>query len=185
VIEMNEMQMVPESEQNTVTAVFRTQESAEAAVRQLDAAGIDMRKLSVIGKGYERQQRVLGYYTTGDRMKEWAKRGALWGGVWGWLIGLAMFVIPGLGAVAVAGPIVPALLNALRGAVVVGGASALGAGLVSLGIPKDSVIRYEEAIRADQFVLVVNGTASEVTRAREVLDRVDSLAVEEHVAVPA
>jgi len=51
--------------------------------------------------------------------------------------GLAMFVIPGIGAVAIAGPIVPALLSALRGAVVVGGVSALGAGLVSLNIPKD------------------------------------------------
>jgi hypothetical protein len=182
---MNEMQTVPENEQNTVAAVFKTQDAAEAAVKQLDAAGVDMRKLSIIGRGYERQQKVLGYYTAGDRMKEWAKRGALWGGVWGWLIGLAMFVIPGLGAVAIAGPIVPALLSALRGAVVVGGLSALGAGLVSLGIPKESVIRYEEAIRADQFVLVVNGTADEVHRAREILSQTQPLALDEHVAVAA
>ncbi|NJD28134.1 MAG: DUF1269 domain-containing protein [Chloroflexi bacterium] len=179
------MQTVPENEQNTVAAVFKSHEGAEAAVKQLDAAGVDMRKLSIIGRGYEREQKVLGYYTTGERMKDWAKRGALWGGVWGWLIGLAMFVIPGLGAVAIAGPIVPALLSALRGAVVVGGASALGAGLVGLGIPKDSVIQYEEAIKADQFVLVVNGTADEVSRAREILSRTQPLSLEEHVAVPA
>lgn len=182
---MNEMQIVPEDERNTVAAVFKTQDAAEAAVKQLDAAGVDMRKLSIIGRGYERQQQVLGYYTTGDRMKDWAKRGALWGGVWGWLIGLAMFVIPGLGAVAIAGPIVPALLNALRGAVVVGGASALGAGLISLGIPKESVIEYEEAIKADRFVLVLNGTADEVSHAREVLGRTEPVSLQEHVAVAA
>jgi hypothetical protein len=61
------------------------------------------------------------------------------------------------------------IVGALEGAVVVGGLSALGAALYSLGIPKDSVLRYESALKADGFLLVAHGTADEVTRARDIM----------------
>lgn len=51
----------------------------------------------------------------------------------------------------------------------VGGLSALGAALVGIGIPKDSVLQYETALKADKFLLVAHGTQDEVARAREVL----------------
>jgi hypothetical protein len=51
----------------------------------------------------------------------------------------------------------------------VGGVSALGAGLFSLGIPKNSVVKYETSIRAGKFVLVAHGTAEEVAKARDML----------------
>ena len=57
----------------------------------------------------------------------------------------------------------------LEGAVAVGGLSALGAGLYSIGIPKDSVVKYETAIRSDQFVLIAHGTAAEVAKARDII----------------
>ena len=56
-----------------------------------------------------------------------------------------------------------------EGAVVVGGLSALGAGLFSIGIPKDSVIKYETALKADKFLLVAHGTADEVARAKDII----------------
>jgi hypothetical protein len=68
-------------------------------------------------------------------MKYWGKLGAFWGGVWGLLFGSAMFLIPGVGPLLVAGPLVGWIVGALEGAVVVGGLSAMGAGLYSLGIP--------------------------------------------------
>jgi hypothetical protein len=55
------------------------------------------------------------------------------------------------------------------GAAVGGGATALAAGLASMGIPKDSVIRYEAAIKANKFLLIASGTAADVERARGVL----------------
>ncbi len=58
---------------------------------------------------------------------------------------------------------------ALEGAVVVGGLSALGAGLLSLGIPKNSVVKYEASIKAGKFVLVAHGTAEEAAKARDML----------------
>jgi len=129
-----------------------------------------MRKLSIVGKGYHTDEQVVGYYNTGDRMKYWGKTGAFWGGFWGLLFGSAFFMIPGIGPILVAGPLVAWIVAALEGAVVVGGLSALGAGLYSIGIPKDSIVKYETALQTDQFLLVAHGTAAEVAKAKGIID---------------
>jgi len=53
------------------------------------------------------------------------------------------------------------------------GLSAVGAGLVSIGIPKDSVIKYEVALKSDKFLLIVHGTQDAVYAARIILDGTD------------
>src|SRR5215475_905945 len=122
-------------EKDSVIAVCASHPQAEKAVKELQKGGFDMKKLSIIGKGYETEDHVIGYYNAGDRMKHWGKFGAFWGGIWGLLFGAAFLVIPGIGPVLVAGPLVAALAAALEGAAVGGGLSAIGAGLYSLGIP--------------------------------------------------
>jgi hypothetical protein len=156
-------------EQNAVVAVYASHVEAEAAVKELQRAGVDMRTLSIIGKDSHTDEHVVGYYNTGDRMKYWGKIGAFWGGFWGLLFGSAFFAIPGIGPVLVAGPLVAWIVAALEGAAVVGGLSAIGAGLVSIGIPKDSVLQYELALKTDKFLLMVHGDASEVEKARSVI----------------
>jgi hypothetical protein len=157
------------SEQNAVVAVYATHIEAEGAVKELQRAGIDMHSLSIIGKGSHTDEHVVGYYNTGDRMKYWGKTGAFWGGFWGLLFGSAFFAIPGLGPVLVAGPLVAWIVGGLEGAALVGGLSAIGAGLVGIGIPKDSVVQYELAVKTDKFVLMVHGTALEVEKARSII----------------
>ena len=39
----------------------------------------------------------------------------------------------------------------------------------SFGIPKDSVVKYETAIKAGKFMLIAHGTADEVQKARAIL----------------
>jgi hypothetical protein len=70
--------------------------------------------------------------------------------------------------VLMAGPIVASIVAALEGAVVVGGVSAIGAGLFSLGIPKD-VLAFDLALKADKFLLIAHGTEAEVVRAKDIL----------------
>ncbi len=43
------------------------------------------------------------------------------------------------------------IVAALEGALVLGGLSAIGAGLYGMGIPKDSVVQYEVALKTDKF----------------------------------
>jgi hypothetical protein len=157
------------SEQNSIVAMFDQHTQAEAAVKQLQRDGFDMKGLSIVGKGYHTEENVVGYYTTGDRMKHWGKNGAFWGGIWGLLFGSAVFIIPGIGPIIAAGPIVAWIAGALETAVVVGGISAIGAGLYGIGIPKDSILQYETSLKAGKFMLVIHGTRDEVSRAREIL----------------
>jgi uncharacterized membrane protein len=157
------------SDNNIVAAVYDTHTEAEQIVRELQRSGFDMKKLSIVGKNPHAEEHVVGFYNAGDRIKHWGKSGAFWGGVWGLLFGAAFFAIPGIGPVLVAGPLVAWIVGALEGAVVVGGVSAIGAGLFSIGVPKDSVLQYEIALKTDRYLLMVHGTADEAARAREII----------------
>ncbi|MFY9832447.1 MAG: hypothetical protein WAK66_07000 [Methylocystis sp.] len=153
---------------DTIVAVFDDHQAAEAAVKKLAGAGIDIKHLSVVGKGYHIDEKVVGFYNTGDRVKFWGKAGAFWGGLWGWLGGLFL-TIPVVGHVIVIGYLAAIALSAIEGAIVAGGLSALGAALYSIGIPKDSVIAYEAAVKTDRFLVMAHGPTEEVARARTVL----------------
>lgn len=157
------------SNKKAMVAIYATHTEVESAVKELQRAGFNMKKLSIVGKDDHSEEHVVGYYNTGDRMKYWGELGAFWGGIWGPLLGAAFFAIPGVGPVLVAGPLVTWIVGALEGAIVLGGVSALGAGLYAIGIPKDSVLQYETAIKGDKFLVLAHGTADEVTRATDII----------------
>ena len=71
------------SKPNSVVGIYNTHTEAEAAVKELQKSGFDMKKLSVVGKDYHTEENVVGFYNTGDRMKFWGKLGAFWGGACG------------------------------------------------------------------------------------------------------
>jgi hypothetical protein len=168
------------TDSSSVVAVYNHHTDAEEAVAKLSASSFDIKKVSIIGKDYHSEENVVGYYTAGDRMKSWGGIGAFWGGIWGLLFGAGFFLIPGLGPVLVAGPFLAALVGALESAAVVGGLSAVTAGLVSLGIPKDSAVKYEAEVKADKFVIVAHGTAEELERARTILAETSPVSIEKH-----
>ncbi len=166
-------------------AVYDLHSEAEDAVKELQKSGFDMKKLSVVGKDYHTEQQVVGYYNAGDRMKYWGKLGAFWGGFWSLLFGSAFFWVPAIGPVLVGGPLVTWILAGLENAVVVGGLSAIGAGLFSMGIPRDSIVTYETAIKAGQYLVVAHGTPAEAAKARTVLSAFKPVHVGDHVLEPA
>jgi hypothetical protein len=71
--------------------------------------------------------------------------------------------------VAVLGYLATVMIAAVENAVVVGGLTALGAALFSIGVPKDSVIQYETALKADSFLLMAHGPAAEMDHAKVIL----------------
>jgi hypothetical protein len=165
---------------NSVVAIYPSHTAAEAAIKELQQAGFDMKKLSIVGRDHHTDEHVVGYYNVGDRMKHWGKIGAFWGWIWGCFFGSAFFFIPGIGPLLIAGPLVGWLVGALESAALMGGVSALGAGLVSLGIPKDSILRYETALKTDKFVLIAHGTREDTTHAKEILHRTNPEILEHH-----
>lgn len=154
---------------DTVVAVFATHLDADAAIKKLAGQGFAMKQLSLIGKGYHTEEQVTGFYNMGDRVKFWGSRGAFWGGMWGLFFGGLFMTIPVVGHLVILGYVAAAGFSAVEGAVVVGGLSAVGAAIASIGIPHDSVVRYESALKADDFLVMAHGSRTEVERARAVL----------------
>ena len=154
-------------------AVFDRHEDAEKAIRELQQGGFDMKKLSIVGRDYHTEEHAVGFYNAGDRVRHWGKHGAFWGSIFGLIFAPAFFWIPGIGPILTGGLIGSLLMGAIEGAAVGaaigGGTTALAAALAGLGIPKDSVIRYESDLKANKFLLIASGTADEVQRARGLL----------------
>jgi hypothetical protein len=165
----------------TAVATFSNHEAAETAVKSLSAAGFDLKNLSVVGKGYHSEEKVVGFYNTGDRIKFWGARGAFWGGFWGLFFGGLFMTVPLVGHVVVLGYLAAIVASGIENAIVVGGLSALGAALYSLGIPKDSVLQYESDLKADSFLVLARGGTAEVERARKLLATLNPSRCEIHV----
>ena len=157
------------SNKNSCVAIFKTHEEAEQAIAELYHAGIDMKKLSIVGKGYEREEHVKGYYNAFDRVKFWGKRGALWGGLWGVLFSPAFMCIPVAGSLTAGGILLSTFAGGLSTAVFTGGLSALGAALYGIGIPRNSIIKYETAVKLEKYLLIFHSTRNEVERASDIL----------------
>lgn len=167
---------------NSVVAVFADHDAAEAAVKRLSAAGFEMKNLSVVGKGYHTEEKVIGFYNVGDRIKIWGVRGAFWGGLWGLFLGGLFVTVPMIGPVVVLGYLATMAISAAETAIVVAGLSALGAALYGIGVPKDSVILYEAAVKADGFMVMAHGTPDEMERARSILNLANPSRLDAHAA---
>jgi hypothetical protein len=167
---------------DAVIAMFDDHPAAESAVKTLTAAGFDMKHLSVVGKGYHTEEKVVGFYNIGDRVRFWGTRGAFWGGLWGLFFGGLFLTVPIVGHVVVLGYLAATAITALETAVLTGGVSALGAALFSIGIPKDSVIQYEAAVKADSFLVMAHGTTEDMLRAKEILATANPSRLDLHTA---
>lgn len=162
------------SKDTAIIAVYDTHIQAEQVIKELQRNSFDMKKLSIIGKGYHTEEQPMGFYTTGDRMKAWGGIGAFWGALWGLLLGAAFVWLPGIGPLAVAGPFAHLLMSGIEGAALVGGIGALGAALTSLGVPKNSVVKYETQLKADKYLVIAHGDEDDVAQARVILERTAS-----------
>jgi hypothetical protein len=70
------------------------------------------------------------------------------------------------------------VISVIEGAVVVGGLSAFGAALVGMGIPKNSVIKYETALTAESFLIIGHGSEEDMERARVLLETTKPIQVD-------
>jgi hypothetical protein len=141
-----------------------------------------MKHLSVIGKGYHTDEKVVGFYNMGDRVKFWGTRGAFWGGLWGVFFGGLFLTIPIVGHVVILGYLAGIIFSGVETAVLTGGLTAIGAALYSIGVPKDSVLQYETAIKADGFLVVAHCSPEDVARAKDILGTSHPASLEVHSA---
>lgn len=166
---------------DSVVAVFEDHQGAETAIKKLAQGGFEMKNLSVIGKGYHTEEKVVGFYNIGDRVRFWGLRGAFWGGLWGVFFGGLFVTVPLIGSVVVLGYLASVIIAAVDNAIVVGAFSALGAAIYSMGVPENSVIQYEEVVNTNGFLVMAHGSVDEVTRAESVLATSNPSRVDTHI----
>ena len=95
-----------------------------------------------------------------------AASGAVVGGTLGWLAGIGMLAIPGLGPFIAAGPIMGALAGIGAGATLGG----LTGALVGMGIPEYEAKRYEGRVKSGGILLSIHCDDGEwANRAKEIL----------------
>jgi hypothetical protein len=111
----------------------------------------------------------------GREVAEGAGIGALIGGLGGLLVGLGALVVPGVGPIIAAGPILAAITGAGLGAVTGG----LVGALVDLGIPDEEANLYAEGLRRGYNVVAVRSPESRVDQARLIMDRAGLIDLQE------
>jgi hypothetical protein len=143
------------SDKNAIVAVYDTHQDAENAVYELQKVGFDLQKLSVVGRDHRTEPRMAGYY-----------------------------LVPGVGPVLVVGPLATYIVQAVEAAVGVDGLSAIGCGLFSIDIPKNSALKYESALKADKFLLIAQGTRDDLLPAKHIIQATVPAALGVHATDP-
>ncbi len=147
---------------NFVAAVFDNSDNAHSAVEEMIKYGFLMDQVSVLHKAGGQGDDFLGiaYTNEKERFKVWGVEGALWGSLGGLLMGAAgLFLLPGIGPMLIAGP----LVNVLAGGAIGAGLMATGAAATHLsialrrmGIPEDKLEVLHQAIMDDKIVLLMH-----------------------------
>lgn len=160
--------------EESVVAVYRNHADAEKAVLRLRDGGIPVEKISIIGRDWRLREDIQGFYTPAQVAVEGAAEGAWMGGLFGLLLGFGLFLIPGAGPLVALGPLAGFIAGMAGGA----GIGALVSALMAAGVPEEEALRLQARLEAGEFLVVVNGTAEEVARAREILQGTDQTALQ-------
>jgi len=166
----------------TVVGLFDTFGQANMALREIENLGISHNDVSIVANNaddeYTNWRDTYGQDYHLSAAGTGANTGAVVGGIGGVLLGLGLLVIPGLGPLAAAGPLVAGLTGAGVGAVTGG---LIGA-LVDLGVPEDQAGYYAEGVRRGGTLVTVNSPDSLITAVVDTLNRNGAVDIEQRRA---
>ena len=161
-------------------AIYNTRAQAEATIREIHNSGIDMMRLSFLGRDYRAKDKLVGRYQSSDHTRYWENLSAFGDGVWGLLSSIALFHIPETGPFLAGGPVASAIIGALESAPTVRGLSAVGSGLHIIGIPRDNVLKYERAIKGDKYLIIAQGIDGEIAAIKDIVKNTDAAEFDLH-----
>jgi hypothetical protein len=158
--------------------VLGTTLEVEAAIAQLAGSGVDMGRISISGKDQRPRKQVIAYYMSGDHIGYWGAQNNVLNRIWVNLSGWAFFYLPDIGPVLVAGPLAHWIITALNNAPIFGEMSAVGMGLYTVGIPRESILKCEAALAEGKQLLLVHGSTHEVDEARLMMGQLGGLVLQ-------
>lgn len=154
-----------------VIAVYGTPKAASDAVHILHRAGLPADQITIVATDDLDQANVTNDLKMGDDSIRDAAIGAGLGGVLGILAGVSVMAISGLGMVFLIGPVGGGIVGALTGG--------LFGGLAGWGVHETQIGHYQECLKKDWVLVVVEGDPLEVARADRILQ--ESGAIELHL----
>jgi hypothetical protein len=167
----------------TVAALYDDFQSAQQATRDLVNHGFDRNDVSLAANDasgeYSRYLEDSDVDVMTDEGAAGAGTGALIGGLGGLVVGLGALLIPGVGPIIAAGPLVNALVGAGIGAGVGAVTGGLIGALIDLGIPENEAEYYAEGIRRGGTLVTVRTTEDLVDSVKDILDRYHPVDMEE------
>ncbi len=144
----------------TIIAVYDSLSSARDAVESLIENGYDAEDISVVTYDDQGQYgRILDagdldtLGTADDDVS--AGEGAAFGALAGLAVGMGSLLIPGIGPVIAAGPLVSALAGGAVGAAAGAATGGLVAALVDMGVPEEDAHTYAESVRRGGATVIV------------------------------
>lgn len=158
--------------------VFPNRQAAEQALHELRDSGFPMDRVSVVTRDADKHDEIAGADVrdrVGNKADEGATIGALsggaLGGITGLLVGLGTLAIPGVGPIMLAGATATTLATTLAGGAIGAVSGGLLGALIGLGIPEERARVYEDRIKRGGYLVIVDGTDDEISRAESILRR--------------
>jgi len=152
----------------SVVGVFHNLRDAQAAVRDLKAAGFRDDEIGVLGPGDHDGDRTTESADGGTHAAEGAVAGAATGAGIGalWAVGIAAGALPAIGPVIAGGILASILASAAGGAAAAG----LAGALIGMGIPEEEATYYENEFQSGRTIVTVK-TMDRQDEARRILGR--------------
>jgi hypothetical protein len=171
----------------TITRLYNDYSSASQAVRDLEAAGVPAKDISLVASNadnwYSRDGNARDDRTTNPAQTDNAGKGAgmgagigtAVGGTAGLLAGLGILAIPGIGPVVAAGWLVATAVGAAAGAA----AGGLIGGLTGAGVSEDEAHVYAEGVRRGGSLVTARVSDADKLRLEAIFDRHSAINVRE------
>jgi hypothetical protein len=164
----------------TLTRLFDSHTQALDAVSDLEAAGVDSDRISIVSNntdnwhaGHKHPDKKLGDDSHGE-VADGAGKGAATGGVLGAgagvLAGLGMLAIPGLGPVVAAGWLASTAVGAAVGAAAGGATGGILGALKDAGHSDEDAHVYAEGVRRGGTLVSVKADEADAPRLQAILD---------------
>ena len=150
--------------EQTISAVFQTEQQIDKVVRLLMDSGVPQDFVSVMGQNFQSETRIAGFISKKDVILGGLRTGAVFGSLFGSLLslftGVGVLFVPFIGSVVAAGPISSVLLGAATGAIAGSAGAGLASALTTLGMPEEKATIYETRIKAGEYLLMVEVPAA-------------------------
>jgi len=154
---------------------FKNRRDVEAALQDLKNSNIDMDRVSLIARHVDEVEGAEDVGKRGNEAKEGAAAGAtagtVLGGIGGFLVGVGVLAVPGVGPILAAGAGIPALASTLAGAGIGAATGGIVGALVGAGIPEDRAREYSDRVKAGEYLLMINGTETDLQQIQSIMQK--------------